>query len=140
MRFWNPTHSVTLPGFRLMGGLSQKKIFDNIFDNIFENIWLILLSIHKKNKLSYRLILIDKACQRDNFSSLPRLPWRLIMCSILTLTPSNWTANRTIVFACNFTAYFISHFSQSESPDVHLMSLRQLSHDKCRSLVCVFRC
>ncbi len=32
------------------------------------------------------------------------------------------------------------YFSQSDSPKVHLLSLRQLSHNKCRSRVCVFCC
>ncbi len=36
-------------------------------------------------------------------------PCRPIMCSILIITPADWTANRPIVLACNFTAYFKSH-------------------------------
>ncbi len=31
------------------------------------------------------------------------------MCTILIITPADWTANRPIVLAFNFTAYFISH-------------------------------
>ncbi len=52
------------------------------------------------------MIVIDKACQSDNFSSLPTLPCRPIMCSILIIAPADWTANRPIVLACIFTAYF----------------------------------
>ncbi len=102
-----------------------------------------MLSIHKKNKFSYRLMVIDKACQSDNVSSLPTLPCRPIMRSILIIAPVDWTANSPIVLACNFTAYFISHLRllfQSGSPKVHLLSLRQLSHDKFRSWLCVFCC
>ncbi len=32
------------------------------------------------------------------------------------------------------------YFSQSDSQKVHLLSLRQLSHNTCRSWVCVFCC
>ncbi len=56
------------------------------------------------------------------------------MCFILIITPADWTANCAIALACTFTAYV----SQSDSPKVHLMSLRQLSHYKYRSLMCAF--
>ncbi len=65
----------------------------------------------------------------DNFSSLPTLPWSPIMCSTLEITPADWTADRPI-----------GYYSQSDSPKVHLMSLRQLNHDKYRSWERVFCC
>ncbi len=97
----HPLHGVTLPGFRLLGWQRQKNILQCRED----------LSCYQliKNKVSYRLIVIDKACQSDNFSSLPTLPCRPIICSILIIAPVDWTADSPIVLACNFTAYFISH-------------------------------
>ncbi len=69
---------------------------------------------------------------------LPCKPGRPIMCSISIIPPVDWTANRPIALACNFTAYFISLLFISLFPKVHLLSLRQLSHDKGHSRVCIF--
>ncbi len=91
-----------------------------------------------KNNFSYSLIVIDKACQSDNFSSLSTLSWRPIIFSILIITPADWAFWPAIL---QLILYLIcGHFSKSDSPKVHLISLRQLSHDKCRSWVCLFCC
>ncbi len=55
------SYGVVLPGFRLMGGQSKKITWQ----------WRQDQSCYQfiKNKFSYRLIVIDEACQSDNFSN-----------------------------------------------------------------------
>ncbi len=119
----------TLPGFRLMCWHTQNKHLK------------ISTKPNVQNKFSYSMIMSDKACESYTFSSLPTLTYRPIMCAVLIMAPVDWTINRPIVLACNFTTYFIHifvHVCQSDSTVLLVMSLRQLRHDECRCRKNVF--